>query len=103
MTMPSVPAPITRARRDVARHLGISRRLIDLRFHQLQHETLLATINKRRLEALCKMLREESASLRDLIAACGFGSAVRAAHLFKTSYGLSMSAYRNQCRPQIKK
>ena len=80
--------------RDVARHLRVSRRLIDLRFHQLQHETLLATINKRRLEALCKMLREESGSLRDLIAACGFGSAVRAAHLFKSTYGLSMSDYR---------
>ena len=83
--------------RDVARQLGVSRRLIDLRFRQLQHETLLATINKRRLDALCKMLKEESGSLRDLIAACGFGSAVRAAHLFKSTYGLSMSDYRNKC------
>ena len=43
------------------------------------------------------MLKEESGSLRDLIAACGFGSAVRAAHLFKSTYGLSMSDYRNKC------
>ena len=84
--------PITA--RDVARHLGVSRRLIDLRFRQLQHATLLATITERRLAALCKMLKEETAPLRDLIAACGFGSAVRAAHLFKKRYGLSMSAYR---------
>ena len=85
----------------VARQLGVSRRLIDLRFRQLQHETLLATINKRRLEALCKMLREESGSLRDLIAACGFGSAVRAAHLFKSTYGISMSGYRSKCRNMV--
>ena len=85
--------PITA--RDVARHLGVSRRLIDLRFHQLQHSTLLATITERRLAALRKLLKEETAPLRDLIAACGFGSAVRAAHLFKNRYGLSMSAYRN--------
>ena len=84
--------PITA--RDVARHLGVSRRLIDLRFRQLQHATLLATITERRLAALCKMLKEETAPLRELIAACGFGSAVRAAHLFKKRYGLSMSAYR---------
>ena len=84
--------PITA--RDVARHLGVSRRLIDLRFRQLQHATLLATITERRLSALCKMLKEETAPLRELIAACGFGSAVRAAHIFKARYGLSMSAYR---------
>lgn len=88
--------------RDVARQLGVSRRLIDLRFRQLQHETLLATITKRRLDALCKILKEESGSLRDLIAACGFGSAVRAAHLFRSAYGLSMSDYRNQCRQNTK-
>ena len=79
--------------RDVARHLGVSRRLIDLRFRQI-HATLLATITERRLSALCKMLKEETAPLRELIAACGFGSAVRAAHIFKARYGLSMSAYR---------
>ena len=84
--------PITA--RDVARHLGVSRRLIDLRFRQLQHATLLATITERRLASLCKMLKEETAPLRELIADCGFGSAIRAAHLFKKRYGLSMSAYR---------
>ena len=82
--------------RDVARHLGVSRRLIDLRFRQLQHATLLATITERRLAALCKMLKEETGPLRDLIASCGFCSAIRAAHLFKERYGLSMSAYRKE-------
>ena len=86
--------------RDVARHLGVSRRLIDLRFRQLQHATLLATITERRLAALCKMLKEESGPLRDLIAACGFSSTIRAAHLFKERYGLSMSAYRGQNRSE---
>ena len=42
------------------------------------------------------MLKEETAPLRELISACGFGSAVRAAHLFKKRYGLSMSAYRRK-------
>ena len=93
--------PITA--QDVARHLGVSRRLIDLRFRQLQHTTLLATITERRLSALCKMLKEESAPLRELIAACGFGSAVRAARIFKARYGLPMSDYRNQCRRNPKR
>ena len=85
-------APITP--RDVANHLGVSRRLIDLRFRQLQHETLLSAITRLRLNALCNLLKEESGSLKKLTAECGFGSVVRAAHLFKGTFGLSMSAYR---------
>ena len=85
-------APITP--RDVAAHLGVSRRLIDLRFRQLQHETLLSAITRLRLSALRNLLKEESGSLKKLSAECGFGSVVRAAHLFKDTFGLSMSAYR---------
>ena len=85
-------APITP--RDVANHLGVSRRLIDLRFRQLQHETLLSAITRLRLNALCNLLKEESGSLKKLTAECGFGSVIRAAHLFKGTFGLSMSAYR---------
>ena len=81
--------------RDVARHLGVSRRLIDLRFRQLQHETILSTITKRRLDTLCKMLKDESGPLRELVASCGFGSTIRASHLFKARYGMSMSDYRS--------
>ena len=84
--------PITA--RDVAQHLGVSRRLIDLRFRQLQHETLLDTITRLRLTTLCKLLKEESSPLRDIVASCGFGSAVRASHLFKARYGMSMSDFR---------
>ena len=47
-----------------------------------------------RLNALCNLLKEESGSLKKLTAECGFGSVVRAAHLFKGTFGLSMSAYR---------
>ena len=85
-------APITP--RDVASHLGVSRRLIDLRFRQLQHETLLCAITRLRLNALRNLLKEKSGSLKKLSAECGFGSVVRAAHLFKGTFGLSMSAYR---------
>ena len=80
--------------RDVAAHLGVSRRLIDLRFRQLQHETLLSAITRLRLDALCDLLKEESGSLKKLTAECGFGSVVRATHLFKHTFGVSMSAYR---------
>ena len=80
---------------DVARHLGVSRRLIDLRFRQLQHETILATITRRRLDALCKTLRGGTGPLKELVASCGFGSTIRASHLFKARYGTSMSEYRN--------
>ena len=82
--------------RDVARHLGVSRRLIDMRFRQLQHESILTAITRLRLDMLCGLLKEENGKLKDLATACGFGSVIRVAHLFKERYGMSMTGYRNR-------
>ncbi len=85
---------------DVVRHLGVSRRLADLRFRQLQNETILEALTKRRLEALHRLLRESSVPLNRLVRECGFGSQVRAARLFKARYGVSMSGYRKGEQPR---
>lgn len=82
--------------KDVAMHLGVSRRLVDMRFRQLQHESILTAITRLRLDMLCGLLKEERGKLKDLAAACGFRSVIRAAHLFKERYGVSMTSYRNR-------
>ena len=80
--------------REVVNHLGVSRRLADLRFRQLENESILEAITKRRLDRLARLLRESDAPFNRLSRACGFGSATRAAHLFKSRFGVSMSNYR---------
>lgn len=81
---------------DVVRHLGVSRRLADLRFRQLQHESILNAITRLRLDELRRRLRETSEPLNRLTHDCGFGSATRATHLFKSRFGVSMSEFRRQ-------
>ena len=86
--------------RDVIRHLGVSRRLADLRFHQLENESILEAITKRRLVRLSQLLRESNAPINRLARDCGFGSATRAAHLFKRRTGVSMTSYRQAGKAQ---
>lgn len=80
---------------DVVRHLGVSRRLVDLRFRQLQRESILEAITRLRLDELRRRLLESNEPIGKLVRACGFGSVVRATHLFKARYGISMSRFRD--------
>ena len=82
---------------DVVRHLGVSRRLADLRFREFSGKTIHATIIETRLEELRRRLRETEISITNLTAACGFESENYAKNLFKARFGMSMSAYR-ACR-----
>ena len=79
---------------DVIRHLGVSRRLADLRFREFSGKTIHATIIETRLEELKRRLRETEYSIASLSAACGFESENYAKNLFKARFGLSMSAWR---------
>jgi len=80
--------------RDVVRHLGVSRRLADLRFRQLEKQSILEAITRRRLEYLQTELRTSNTPIKELVLAAGFGSVIRATHLFKARFGCSMTAYR---------
>ena len=82
---------------DVVRHLGVSRRLADLRFREFSGKTIHATIIETRLEELKRRLRETEIAIASLTAACGFESENYAKNLFKARFGMSMSAYR-ACR-----
>ena len=79
---------------DVIRHLGVSRRLADLRFREFSGKTVHATIVDARLDELRRCLHETEISITSLTAACGFESENYAKNLFKARFGMSMSAYR---------
>ena len=85
---------------DVVRHLGVSRRLVDLRFKQLTGESILGTILNIRLAVLQKHLRETDTPIAKLTASCGFRCENYAKKLFKSRFGMSMTDYRKneKCR-----
>ena len=80
--------------RDVARHLGISPRLLFLRFSQLHTRSVLAEINDRRLKAAKQLLRETGKTTAAVAKACGFGSVRAMERCFLTAEGLSPAQYR---------
>ena len=87
---------------DVAAHLGVSRRLADLRFRQLTGASLLEAIHDRRFDEIKRHLRETAVPIEKIIAASGFKTLSNAKNLFKKRYGVSMRDYRARYRQKPK-
>ena len=81
---------------DVVNHLGVSRRLADVRFRQFTGQTILSTILKIRLDEVKRRLRDTETPIAKITAACGFRGENYAKKLFKSRFGVSMSAWRSQ-------
>lgn len=78
---------------DVAAHLGVSRRLLDLRFRQLQNTTVSNTIRAERLELLKSALQRRTDTIERISSDCGFASANSAKRMFKSAYGVTMKDF----------
>ena len=81
---------------DVARHLGVSRRLADLRFREFENKSLLEEIIETRLDALKRQLKDGGSTIGKTVAACGFRNESYAKRLFKARFGQTMSDYRRE-------
>ena len=79
---------------DVVRELKVSRRLADLRFSELQGESIGKAILHARLEAVRRMLTATNDTLENIAAACGFRKVDRMRAAFKARYGVSPSEFR---------
>ena len=84
---------------DVAMHLHISRRLLDLRFSQTGQDSVLSTISRHKLQAVKKMLQETSCTIDMISQECGYGSPNHLMKVFKRKFGMSMRDYRAQAKP----
>lgn len=80
---------------DVAEQLGVSRRLLDLRFSQLQNTTISNIIRSERLELLKDKLRNTEDTIERVCNACGFDSPNSAKRMFKASFGMTMKNFRS--------
>jgi len=81
---------------DVVAYLGVSRRLADKRFHELQGETILETITRFRLEEIKSRLVSSRLPINRISRACGFTNLNYLKCLFKRHVGVSMLEYRNK-------
>ena len=79
---------------NVARHLGISRRLLDLRFREITGRTVLAAIQSVQLERVRHLLRTTQLSIAEIGRLVNFRSENHLKRLFKATYGMTMSAAR---------
>lgn len=79
--------------RDLGLRLGVSARLLSLRFQQHEKRTVREEILNTRLERVKTALARPHGSLAALASECGFSSANRLAHLFKQRFGMSMREY----------
>ena len=79
---------------DVARHLKISRSLLDLRFRELQRESVHDAILHARIEEVKRRLRSTSDTIERISAECGWSNANSLKNAFRRLTGQSMREFR---------
>ena len=81
---------------DVARHLNVSRRLLDLRFKQYETRSLAEKITSCRLEAAQRLLADPAVSVKAAFLRAGFSSIPHANRIFKEHTGLAPASWRKK-------
>ena len=87
--------------RDVVAHLGVSRRLADLRIRQIEHTSLGKLIAERKLKAVAEQLVRTGHALRRIASECGFATLKHLQRMFKARFGESMTSYRSSRAKQF--
>ena len=84
---------------DVAKHLGVSVRTLQLRFQGAAFAgSILNEIQRVQLENVCRMLRTTKRTITEITFVSGFGSLSRLKAIFAKKFGMSMRDYRNMVK-----
>jgi len=83
---------------DVAEHLLVSRRTLEIRFKRVVGRTLLAELQRVRLERAQRLLRETDLPLPKVAEAAGYRSAAYLIQVFRKDLGQTPARYRRQVR-----
>lgn len=83
---------------DVAKRVGCSRRLLELRFAEFHSESVHAALVRTRLAAVRRELTLTDRKLIHIARECGFKNAAVLKNLFRKTYGMSMRDYRKSHR-----
>lgn len=79
---------------DIVRKLGVSRRLAELRFRQVEGKTIAEALATRRLEEAVRLIRTTRKTFVKIAADCGFSDAKHLTHRFTETFGLSPRNFR---------
>lgn len=81
---------------DVARFLKVSRTLLQLRFAELQHESVYEAILRVRLDEVRRRLVQTDETINAITEACGWESPAPLKALFKKRFGVPMREWRRR-------
>ena len=79
---------------DVARRFKVSRSLLEMRFGELQGESVYEAMLRIRLDEVKRRLRQTRDPISEITAACGWKNPAPPKTLFKKRFGVSMRDYR---------
>lgn len=82
--------------KDVARRFNVSRSLLELRFRELQGESVYEAMLRIRLEEVKRRLSQTDEPISVITESCGWNNPTPPKVLFKRRFGISMRDYRNQ-------
>lgn len=80
---------------DIATKLGVSRRLLDKRFRQIDGRSVLEAIQDQKLKRICTLLKTTRLSIREICENCCFRSPTYPMQLFHKRFGMTMRAWRS--------
>ena len=80
----------------VAQHFKVSRRLLDLRFMEIEGSSVNAAIRDQQLTAVRKKLSCTKDSIETIANLCGFSNTNYLKTLFKKTFGMTMREWRKQ-------
>ena len=79
---------------DVVEHVGVSSRLVNLRFSQAHGRSIQEEVVARRLAKAKRLLTVTEWPMKRIAERCGFRSQIVLAHLFSSRFGKSMRQWR---------
>ena len=82
----------------MAAHLGVSRRLADLRFREILGSSIYEVLRDRRLEEAKRLLSLTDESISAITERCGFANKTHLKNLFLRRVGCSMRDWRKKAR-----
>ena len=84
--------------KSIADRLGVSRRLLDIRFSELQGQSATMALRDARIAEAKRLLIETSVPFGELARRCGYGGVDGLNKAFRTACGVSMHKFRNASR-----
>jgi len=86
---------------DIARHMGVSRRLAEILFRKQVGHSILDEIQQTRLARLKTFLRETTLPIGQISEQCGYQTEMHAKRMFKQATGLTMRQYRQTKKDRL--